>query len=1290
MANPFKLFEEFSNLISGTSKVAEFNPKLGAKVTATPSGGAEIHDHQGNKVGTFKTQQEADKFYWDAWDKTGGLVAPPAAKPPAPAAAPAAAPAGPPMLMPGPPGSPASSEKSLDEMMAELNEIINGPTMKPAAKTIPITTPKPVVGSPSGTGEVPLGKKTAQTAFVPGGKTPLDQSLKNIAEALASKPPSGMPASSARTNIPSEAVRQDRAARAGFTTTAFKGGHEESPRDFGKLTPTEGGFFSAGDPKLANQYAGSAISQGSVTPLLLNTQDYLVFNAGGKTYHDVNRQVIRQAQKEGKKGVVVVNVLDHPAGKEPLPGHPYLGPQTVYITIDPRTMRSKFAAFDPGKKNLSDLLASGAALVVPAATAALFGGTGEAKAAEESPAARSADTTGANLDPAALDQIIAGSGGDRTDKPGTSTVEPAKDSPAAASPYGRMWGPSLPPFTGKEDAPASRTAGEMLRSYPGAVKDIVRESYDRSWQPSLPSTPGEEPSALHKAADYAGRPLNAMMEFMNILSAPAQAIPRAATGEESPVLESLFGMAAPLGGVGAAAKGIAKGVSKLPAAAGPARSFINQISDELHQLRTTRTSDEAEMLERQRTMPKEFKAPGVQEQVYHKLEEGGTMPPAVDALTKQHIQPMREELDQLYSTAKGLKMPPSAAGMFDPNYMHRQAKGYWRSYDQPGTHPDPLFSGSPKGLPRTTAALQEPKYHTLVEQGTGRRLVVSESPHGTIEFWHGPPAGGGKHAPYDTKVAGPIEDGQAYTIAGKPFIAERSRTREIEAATPTKYHKNAFVNTADALIRMREVVRNQKYLDTLKQTPTFQSWATTNKKEAFKRGWKESKLPQLEGTYLHPKLRAAFDDFVHPGTGIDEWLGGLAKVNHFATGSIFWNPTPHWENVMGHWAVGRGFDWIKPQGWKSLALDSAKAIKAVTTQDDNYRRLLKEGSSLIFGPTRNRSMVNGDFYTLLAKKAGMEIEANPERWGKVMSTLGLNKPADLTNALYTGMRRALWWGNDVMMMQRVLELERKGMSTARAIKEAEKHIPNYRIPTEVLGSRAFSQFLQDPNITMFGRYHYGMWNSYANMVRDLLKGTKEERLESIGNMLALGLLSFGVYPAINYGISQLTGSDDIKKIPRGPAAVPTALAGSAGLKFNQPLIPTWDQGDSAPFNQLIANSMILAPLPKASIEQITNTDLYTHQPIAEPGQPAGEQIADRADKLGQDFVSPYQLLSRGSDESAHSPGRIALDQLLGLQDPTDRQLHGKQIGQKIERRRTRKREQRPRGPLERMYQGVTE
>src|SRR5262249_7820261 len=155
------------------------------------------------------------------------------------------------------------------------------------------------------------------------------------------------------------------------------------------------------------------------------------------------------------------------------------------------------------------------------------------------------------------------------------------------------------------------------------------------------------------------------------------------------------------------------------------------------------------------------------------------------------------------------------------------------------------------------------------------------------------------------------------------------------------------------------------------------------------------------------------------------------------------------------------------------------------TMGPRYQEMLREGSGMIYGGVKTR-----DTYDFLARKAGIDIARDPGRWLSILRKIDprlantLNAPADLVSWFYGKMRNVLWYANDVFMMQRVMELQRKGMGIREAIKEAEKHIPNYRLPSEIMGSRIMSEVMGNPNLLMFNRYHYGVFNSYANMIKD--------------------------------------------------------------------------------------------------------------------------------------------------------------------------------------------------------------
>ena len=159
-------------------------------------------------------------------------------------------------------------------------------------------------------------------------------------------------------------AREARAQSQGFTQDAYHGskgeGSGKSWQTLEVKAPREYGFYSTAHPDLAELYAGSG--QGirpNILPLKINTNEYNVVDAQGKTWTTVNQPAIEKAIEEGKKGIVIHNVWDEPDTKGTLSE-----PKTVFITLDPTTVRSKFAKFSEEGIGLNNLLASGAALVL--------------------------------------------------------------------------------------------------------------------------------------------------------------------------------------------------------------------------------------------------------------------------------------------------------------------------------------------------------------------------------------------------------------------------------------------------------------------------------------------------------------------------------------------------------------------------------------------------------------------------------------------------------------------------------------------------------------------------------------------------------------------------------------------------------------------------------------------------------------------------------------------------------------------------------------------------------------
>lgn len=179
----------------------------------------------------------------------------------------------------------------------------------------------------------------------------------------------------------------ERARQLGFTTDVYHGAKSKFIGPELNIPPGYG-FYASTAPELADMYAGirgeyaknrswmpqtseqgSAMSRyfgqsgESVLPLRINPSEYHEVDAGGLNWatHSgdesgalVMNKALKYAKENGKKGVIVRNIYDEPLGDTRELG----APKDVYIPLDPTTVRSRFANFDPSKIHLNDLLAS--------------------------------------------------------------------------------------------------------------------------------------------------------------------------------------------------------------------------------------------------------------------------------------------------------------------------------------------------------------------------------------------------------------------------------------------------------------------------------------------------------------------------------------------------------------------------------------------------------------------------------------------------------------------------------------------------------------------------------------------------------------------------------------------------------------------------------------------------------------------------------------------------------------------------------------------------------------------
>ena len=631
----------------------------------------------------------------------------------------------------------------------------------------------------------------------------------------------------------------------------------------------------------------------------------------------------------------------------------------------------------------------------------------------------------------------------------------------------------------------------------------------------------------------------------------------------------------------------------------PNRQWFNEQDDKFFALRQKHQADEAQFMEMIGQIPDEFKTPEMQERFYKYMEnpDSTELSPSEQEFYTKTIEPLKREERDLYEELKRTNLDVAD---YDPTYAHRIVKGRNPVFDalsgERGATSNPV-SGY-KSF--TASSLKARKFYALEDGKGNRKLVVLDN--GQLREINK-----GTDSPLQPDALATGEEnlkglGDSVKIKGQNYTLKNARTDEIEANTGVRYYKNAMGNTIDNLLRLRSAARAQYLFNELKNSPEFLSLARKiGGNQHIPEGWRHVDMPTFRGWALEPKFADMVDDFYG---GTKSALGDkLTKINQLAVRSLFMLPSAHLLNTFAMWSVARGFDVATPAGIRSFLTDMPKAFKAVYTMNKDYREMLDHGAGLVYSGVKNQ-----DFYRQMMNRLGEDIKRVPNQWDPIARIAGVG-PSDLIKIIYDGSSKILWGGTDVFLMQRVYELKRKGLSTKDAIVEAEKFIPNYRIPSQVLGSRRFAMLLKDPSLTEFSRYHYGVWKSLAHLANDLAgpKATVAKRFDTIGKIVVGGGLLFGLWPVISYGIQKLTGDKDLEFSPKGSTKIPADLL-------------AWYNGDKQ-FIDVVSDSIIMAPVLKEGLQQFFNTNFFQ----AGHNMP-GQSIVDKVD---QQKGLAHQAIIRG-------------------------------------------------------------
>lgn len=439
----------------------------------------------------------------------------------------------------------------------------------------------------------------------------------------------------------------------------------------------------------------------------------------------------------------------------------------------------------------------------------------------------------------------------------------------------------------------------------------------------------------------------------------------------------------------------------------------------------------------------------------------------------------------------------------------------------------------------------------------------------------------GRQDPEDKKLAtifgvkhqaninsGKFNVGEKIKINGKTYTVDHASPEEImnagvkwekgpNAGQPITYIEDPSLALSQSIMQKRALIEATKFLRDTMASPEFKASTTTDKEVAKTNGWvdntgKPIELPEFikqNGKTLYGDKRVSWPmmDYLREGFK-DGSPDAVRKFGSEMIQSLFAiQPIYHDLNVATNWATSRGFDWLPMTGgYRSLAQTMPKALQVAIEHGDEYRSYKAMGAPLNYGGT-----VSTDVLPNLAKRVGQGsgFLNNPSKLDPIARIFGMSTP-ELYRTMKVNSNKITWFLSDAMTLQKIMENENlHGMSRQQAIDEANRIIPNYeRMPT-IMGQRIPALALQDPALSLFGKYLWGNIHSLAGMVNRVATGTPAQRTEAIGQLMVAGIILSVVGPAMDRGLQALTGNPQASIRRFGLTTLPYAISriGKEGL-----------------------------------------------------------------------------------------------------------------------------------------------
>jgi hypothetical protein len=511
------------------------------------------------------------------------------------------------------------------------------------------------------------------------------------------------------------------------------------------------------------------------------------------------------------------------------------------------------------------------------------------------------------------------------------------------------------------------------------------------------------------------------------------------------------------------------------------------------------------------------------EELYHAGEDPSkSLTPRAAFLKKTYLDPIKARNDLYVDELKklGVKLPD----MVDPKtYMHRQPIEQTPSsslMQRIADTVDPtgaLSNVAPtKGFGTSPEIFQMPHAGTVKSSITGEEggYVINPEKNGVDVYKNGKVIDHGQEV-----------NGKIITKNGGVWDMERGTTAQVEQHTPVRYQKSALASMQETSLQLQNAIANAKTVQALKTSPEFLGLAHPPKTSNTPKEWRSIAIPGYHGFddwKMNPRLAEVLEDYTHVKQDPNGLLQG---INRIVQGSIFINPMGHILNVQFHAAIEGGLFGgvvrtaqgalraVTP-GEKTL---TRRAVESVINKDQDYLRYVRESPGMKGANNYIRNFSN-DTLKLMGK--------DPNALNGAARIWGLRHGADLLKVVYGASNKTLWGVGDMILMKAFLGREAEHGGTAAEVAETvHGHIPDYVVPSRVLGVRGISQLLQSPVALGFSRYEYNRLESYSHLMQGLLKpGPGSSRGQAADQIMALAFHAAVTYPMLDYAIQKATGN----------------------------------------------------------------------------------------------------------------------------------------------------------------------